>query len=203
MPTDVLSEVGRSGSTSLSLIERVQSRDPAAWRRLAGVYGPIVYQWAIAFGLQASDAADVTQEVFAAVAGHVADFRKDGVADSFRGWLYAITRNKVRDHFRRRADQPQAIGGETAQWQLEQIPNLPDVLENSPAGTAADLARRVLALIQTEFEPQTWQAFWQTTVASRPPADVAAELGLSLASVYQAKSRVLKYLRRELDGLGP
>lgn len=195
---------GRSGSTSLSLIQRVQIDDALAWDRLARIYGPVVFQWATDLGLQTSDAADVMQEVFVALAASVAEFRRDTQGATFRGWLYSITRNKVRDHFRVAARQPRAAGGETAQWQLEQHvegPELPDLLETSPAGTAADIARRALGLIQTEFEPRTWQAFWQTTVAGRPPADVAAEMGLSLASVYQSKSRILKYLRRELDGL--
>ena len=38
-------------------------------------------------------------------------------------------------------------------------------------------------------------------VRDRPAADVAAELGISVNSVYLAKSRVLRRLREELAGL--
>jgi RNA polymerase sigma-70 factor (ECF subfamily) len=38
-------------------------------------------------------------------------------------------------------------------------------------------------------------------VAGRPAAEVAAELGIRIDSVYAAKSRVLRRLRQELDGL--
>jgi RNA polymerase sigma-70 factor (ECF subfamily) len=92
-----------SGSTSSSLLERAKSRDPDAWRWLAEFYGPLVYNWARAAGLQPSDAADVAQEVFRSVSVKLADFRHDRTHDSFRGWLWTITRNKVRDyHFQRR-----------------------------------------------------------------------------------------------------
>jgi RNA polymerase sigma-70 factor (ECF subfamily) len=38
-------------------------------------------------------------------------------------------------------------------------------------------------------------------VNGRPAADVSAELGLSVAAVYIARSRVLRRLRDELRGL--
>ncbi len=202
MPGQVISDAGRSGSTSHTLLERVKLRDPQAWQRFASIYGPIVYRWSVNIGLQPSDAADVTQEVFAALHNKLDTFRRQPPDYTFRGWLYSVTRNKVRDHFRARKNRPEALGGETAQWQVEQIPELPPDEESSP-GSTADLARRGLHLIQNEFEPSTWQAFWQSTVEGRHPADVAADLGRSVAAVYQAKYRVLKYLRRELEGLTP
>jgi DNA-directed RNA polymerase specialized sigma24 family protein len=55
-----------------------------------------------------ADAADVSQDVFAAVARHIADFRRERPGDSFRGWLWTITRNKVRYHWRRLADEVRA-----------------------------------------------------------------------------------------------
>jgi RNA polymerase sigma-70 factor (ECF subfamily) len=46
-----------------------------------------------------------------------------------------------------------------------------------------------------------WQACWATTVEGRPADDVARELGLKVTSVWTAKSRVLRRLREELEGL--
>ena len=56
--------------------------------------------------------------------------------------------------------------------------------------------------VQGEFAPSTWQAFWLTAVEGRPPADVAAELGLSVGAVYIARSRVLARLRQRIEQLG-
>ena len=56
--------------------------------------------------------------------------------------------------------------------------------------------------MKSEFAPATWQAFWQTAVEDRPPAEVAAELGLSVGSVYVARSRVLARIRRRVERMG-
>jgi RNA polymerase sigma-70 factor (ECF subfamily) len=58
-----------------------------------------------------------------------------------------------------------------------------------------------LELMRNEFEEPTWRACFECTVNDRPAAEVARELGLSVNAVYVAKSRVLRRLRQELDGL--
>lgn len=67
--------------------------------------------------------------------------------------------------------------------------------------STADLAHRALELMQVDFEPQTWQVAWRVIVEGHTPASVAEDLQMSVAAVYQAKSRVLRRLRRELNGL--
>ena len=60
---------------------------------------------------------------------------------------------------------------------------------------------RALQMMQTDFEPATWKACWETVVQGRAVAEVAAELGISNNAVYLARSRVLGQLRRDLGGL--
>ena len=190
-----------AGSTSISLIARVQARDPEAWQRLIDLYGPLVYGWCRQSGLQAEDAADVVQEVFCAVAGHVARFRRERPGDSFRAWLRTIARNKLCDHFRRLGRQPQARGGTTAQQNLAQIaqPDPDWLLPEDGRAAEGDLWHRAMELVRAEFEPRTWEAFWRLAIERRSGAEVARELGITLPAAYQAKYRVLKRLRRELD----
>ena len=57
------------------------------------------------------------------------------------------------------------------------------------------IARRMLAVIEVDFQPTTWRAFWLVAVDGREPDVVAGELNLSVESVYTAKSRVLRRLR--------
>lgn len=185
-------------STSSSLLERAKARDPSAWRWFVAIYSPLVYGWAHRIALQPADAADVMQEVFWAVAENFDQFRSDRQTDSFRGWLWTITRHKLSDHFRLRAKSAHAPGGTEAYLRLQQLPDQP------PGSAAArdvvgPIARRALRLIQVDFAEKTWRAFWQTTVDGRAPADVAADLGMTMAGVYQAKSRVLRRLRQELQ----
>src|SRR4029077_11151073 len=53
-------------STSASLLERLRRpNEEAAWNRFVDLYAPLLRIWAGRFGLQASDADDLVQEVFA------------------------------------------------------------------------------------------------------------------------------------------
>jgi RNA polymerase sigma-70 factor, ECF subfamily len=190
-----------TGSTSSSLIVRAIARDADAWRRLSALYAPLVYRWARRANLQSHDAADVVQEVFRGVATHLADFRRDRPGDSFRGWLWTITRNKVRDHYRRRAAR-QEDDGAAAQARLQEAAEATDDDTSAPATDAnMELAHRVLSLVQGDFEPRTWQAFWRTAINGASPRDVGDELSMTIGAVYMAKSRVLARIRQELTGL--
>jgi RNA polymerase sigma-70 factor (ECF subfamily) len=187
-----------SGGTSLSLLDRVRTHDQEAWRRLVAVYGPLVYDWCLRAGLQRADAADVGQEVFASVARTIGTFRRDREGDSFRGWLYTITRNKLRD--RRAGPGGIGAGGSEAHRRLGELPAPIEPSEPCATETAA-LCRRAMEAVRCEFEPSTWTAFWRTHVEGDSPADVAAALCLTAGAVYTAKSRVLRRLREEFASL--
>jgi RNA polymerase sigma-70 factor, ECF subfamily len=189
-------------STSSSLLKRVQTRDTDAWRRFSDLYGPRIYRWCRQLGLQAADAADVAQEVFGAVLAGIENFHRDRVGDSLRGWLWTITRNKVRDHLRRRHGEAQAWGGTDFQHHLSRIPEEPSAhsaADPEPDCEAASLERRALASIQAGVELRTWEAFWGFVVEGRAAAEVARDLGMSVPAVYKAKYRVIREIRRQFD----
>jgi RNA polymerase sigma-70 factor (ECF subfamily) len=194
--------VDRNPSVAASLLERLRTGVAGAWERLAGLYGATVYVWCRRAGVSEADAPDVSQEVFSAVARHIDDFRRERPGDSFRGWLWTITRNKARDHRRRHADQARAVGGTTAQEVMNQVAeSAASESETEQEPRSGDLYRRALELIRSEFEERTWRAFLMVTVEDRLPADVAVELGTTPGAVYIAKSRVLKRLREEFGDL--
>lgn len=186
--------------TSTSWLSRVRHRDPQAWQRLTELYGPLVYHWGRRHSLSSEDASDLTQEVFSAVAGAIDRFLHTPGQGTFRGWLWTIARNKLRDHFRRKGDREAADGGTEAFQRLALIPELwsDESHDVSDQVELQRLFRRALDRVRSEFEERTWQAFWLSTVESRATEDIAAELSLSTNSVRQAKSRVLRRLRREL-----
>lgn len=193
--------LGGEPPTDSSLLRRVRANDPDAWRRLIHLYEPLVQGWCRRMGLLGASAEDVSQEVFHAVTKGIEQFRRECPDDSFRGWLYGIARNKVRDVWRNRATAPDGIGGSTAQKFLQNVPD--PYVPHSPEGLQEfrEVLRRTMDLVRVEFTEPSWQAFWQVTIEERKAADVAADLGISPGAVYIAKSRVLKRLREELDGL--
>ena len=194
------SEGTPSAGTSLTLLTRLKGNEPEAWERLVRLYGPLVMYWARRAGLGDADAADLLQEVMRSVSGAIARFERERTGATFRGWLWTIARNKLRDRARLAAQQPNAIGGTDAQDLLKQIPD--EEPESSPdSEPSRTLLQRTLETVKSSFEPRTWDAFWRTTVDGHSPNEVARELGIGLASVYQARSRVLRRLREELGEL--
>jgi len=191
------------GSPSSSLLDRLKVNSPEAWRRLVCLFGPLVYERCRQNGLQPADASDVFQEVFRAVATQIGSFRRDRPGDTFRGWLWTITRNKLADFWERQRKEPQARGGSDA---LEKLGNLSahelaKLAEPSDPGIPGSLYQRALQLVRDEFQQRTWQAFWRVSVDGRAPAEVADELGMTVNAVYIAKTRVLRRLRQELGDL--
>lgn len=188
-------------SISSTLLDQIRARRPEAWQRLVDLYGPVVYRWCRQLGVARADAADAVQEVFAAVANTAGRFRRDEPGQSFGAWLRTITRSKVCDHFRRRRGLFEAEGGTAAQQRMLDLPEQADESRSMSAALTPDsrFARRTLEVVRAEFEPRSWDAFWRIAVDGQTPADVARDMGLSLPAVYQAKSRVLRRLRRELS----
>ncbi len=198
------------GSTSRSLLAGAKSSVPAAWERLVRLYAPLVASWCRRWGVAEQDIADVLQDAFSAVSGHLHRFHNECPTDTFRGWLSTIARNKTRDHFRRRLKEPIAEGGSEAAFNMHQFPDLslgrlsseaeppPDAGDDAPLN---DMLRTALASIQHEFHERTWRAFWGVVVDGRATADVARDLDMQPGAVRVAKSRVLLRLRRELGDL--
>lgn len=185
-------------STSTNLIHGLQQREPEAWRRLVRLYGPLVHHWACRCGLQDPDAADVMQEVLQNVNRCIDRFTRDDSRGTFRGWLWVLTRNQIRDHQADQHSQPRPVGGTDSHRELQELPeSLPPDLSQETR-----LSQRALAQIQEEFSPSVWQAFWRTAVEGDAPRHVAEDLGISVWAVYKARGRVLRRLRDELGEPG-
>ena len=191
------------GSTSSRLLRRAKSSDQDAWRRLVGLYGRLVLYWCARAGLQRADRGDVVQEVFRAVAKYLKHFRGDRPNDTFRGWLRRVTQNKITDYYRRLKRQPRAAGGSGAYEMLLGIHELEigheDDVQNPTERSL--LVYQAMKRVREEFEDRTWQAFVRTTADGLSSTVAAEALGMTPAAVRQAKSRVLRRLRDELQGL--
>jgi RNA polymerase sigma-70 factor (ECF subfamily) len=172
-----------------------RSVDQKAWDRFVDLYSPLLYECAHRLEVQEADALDLVQEVFLHLHQKLPEFRYDQ-QQSFRGWLRTVLLNKWRDRHRGQSPPAPVDPGRLA-----------DLSGGDPWQSFAEtdyrryLVRRAMDLMRTDYEPTTWQAFWETTVRERPPAEVAQELQLSLDAVYKATSRVRQGLRQELAGL--
>jgi RNA polymerase sigma-70 factor (ECF subfamily) len=184
-------------TTSASLLDQLRKpADQAAWARFVHLYTPLLWQWAVRLGLQSADAADLVQEVFVVLVRKLPEFDYDRDR-SFRGWLKTVLENKWRDHQRRRSAK--VVDAHHPVFQARAVAAEADAFNE--AEYRRYLTGRALHLIQSEFQPATWQAFWQLVALDRSAAEVGRALGLTPNAVYQAKFRVLRRLRDELRGL--
>jgi RNA polymerase sigma-70 factor (ECF subfamily) len=181
--------------TSASLLERVrQLGDQEAWTRFVHLYTPLLFLWAKRLKLDLPEAEELVQEVFSALVNQLPEFRYDP-ARRFRGWLWTVTLNKVRERRRKKTlIHAGPLDGEV-------IDEANGVAEFTDAEYRQYITERAFQLIQQDFEPGTRRAFLEHVMRGRTAADVAAELGMSIGAVYAAKTRVLARLRIELQGL--
>jgi RNA polymerase sigma-70 factor (ECF subfamily) len=183
-------------STPVSLLERLRRPDEqAAWERFVQLYTPLLCHWARRLGWQGPEAADLVQDVFAVLVRRLPEFRYDP-GKRFRAWLWTVTVNCCR----RQRGRPALV-------LTDDLATLSPAPDGDPAESVAAeeyrryLTRRAMELMQAEFQPSTWKAFWECVVNDRPAAEVARELALTENAVYLAKGRVLRHLRQELEGL--
>jgi RNA polymerase sigma-70 factor, ECF subfamily len=187
--------------TSKSLLVRAGAGDQVAWERLVSLYQPMIRGWLLRHLVHAQEAEDLTQDVLAVVVREMSHFSHAGRLGSFRGWLRTITINRAREFWRSGRCRARVGGGDFGEV-LDQL------ADPASALTAlwdkehdAHVLRRVLALLESEFEPTTVRTFRRLVFDGAKAADVAAEQRMTVAAVYGAKSRVLQRLRQEAEGL--
>ena len=189
------------GSTDNGLIEGIRANDEQAWSRFVDEYSPLIYVWCRHCDLQPADTLDVSQQVFQAVSRSISTFTRRSGDGSFRGWLFIITKNLIRNHLTRTLRGPRPQGGTSIQIQLLQEPDLVD--EESLSGTSSTVCdssmQSALDAARASFDERTWKCFWLVVVEGISPVEVAKQLEMRPGTVRQAKYRVSQRLRRDLE----
>lgn len=192
-------------STSESLLVRLKSpENTGAWSQFAELYTPLIFYWARKNGLNSHDAADLVQEVMTLVFQKIPEFQYDS-RRSFRGWLRKVTLNKHRERMRKKSLCIEDVG-------QSQLANVPQKRNGQSASSdlasqtwdqdySKQLVSNAIDLMRREFAPKTWQALKLFVSTERGAADIAKEFGISAWTIYAAKSRLMKRLRQDLDGL--
>jgi RNA polymerase sigma-70 factor (ECF subfamily) len=189
-----------SPPTRPSLLVRIRDpRDTIAWSDFVEIYAPLVHSYVRTRGLQDADAADVTQEVLQAVATNADRFDYDPARGSFRGWLFRVTLNKLRDLVARR--KAQALGsGDTGVHEL--LANATGDNGDEQAWDqhhAWSLFLWAAEKARVDFREKTWQAFWRTAVEQQPVDGVSRELQLSAGAIHVARCRVIARVKELLQ----
>jgi RNA polymerase sigma-70 factor (ECF subfamily) len=189
-------------NTRISLLLRARSGEETAWRRIVDLYQPLIHGWLIRQAVLPQEADDLTQDILAAVVRELGRFAHTGRPGAFRSWLRTITVNRAREFWRSGKCRARAVGGSEFLQRVEQLED-PSSAVGQQWNEEHDqhVLRRLLVLMEQEFEPTTVRAFRRLALDGAAAREVADELGMSVAAVYGAKSRVLQRLRLEAAGL--
>ena len=160
----------------------------ASWFR--GLYvemAPSVFGYARA-RLSASDAEDVTAEVFHAAVVAVKDGRGDRVTPA---WLMGVTKNKIADKWRRQGRQDRLLGV----LRRAEADACPEAwAHNATRDRVFDALDRV--------DPKYRRLLILKYVDSMPSAEIATEIGLSVRATESAIARARRALRVAFEEAG-
>lgn len=169
---------------------------------MEGVRGclyPLIYKYCVRRGVQDSDAQDITQDVLAGVCRSIRDFEYDPIRGRFRSWLGTVTFHALLKHQRKSQRAVRGMGDGKGDAIMDAIPSAVESEWTEEFNT--HLYRMAVERVRPEFDEETWQVFELVWVGDRHPRDVAQDLGRDRRWVYQAKYKVMRRLRAELEFL--
>ena len=189
-------------TTSESLLFRLQQHansdeiDQSAWESFVGLYTPLLLHWARKVGLKQPDAADLIQEVLAIVFRRLPDLKYDREG-SFRGWLRTVTLNKYRE---RRRIKTLPFVDESASF-VEGLASVPQAESTWDLDYGRLLLIQAMDKMQCDFEPATWQALLAVMRENLSVEQASKQHNVSPWTIYSARSRLMRRLRDQLDGM--
>ena len=188
--------------TSVTLLERLRTQpDEETWKRLDDLYRPLIRRWLLRDPTLRNEAEDLVQEVLAVLVRELPRFQHDRPG-SFRCWLRTITLNRLKAFWQSRRHRPQCVGSDSDGLILGQLEDPHSTLSRQwDDEHDRHVVRRLMDLIEPQFESATLQAFRRVVFDGAKPTEVATELGITVNAVLLAKSRVLRRLRQEGEGL--
>lgn len=183
--------------TSLSLLERVQRGDSAAWSEFCSRCATMLRRWSGKMGLQAADADDLIQDTLLIVIGRIRLFQRRG-SGSFRAWLRVLAWRCWCDALARaeRSNRPDVI--HHLRNSLQARISLEEELDRLFEQQLLELA---IARVRARVQQHTWDAFRLMVLEGQRGEQVAQATGMQLNAVYTARFRIQKMVTEELQRL--
>ena len=168
----------------------------AAWERLAERFRRPIIAFVRRMGLSEADSDDVAQETLIAFAQACRNGQYDAGAGRLSRYLFGIAYRQALAARRRIAREPAGMGdssGDSAFW--ASVPDERTASVTWDAEWERALLQQCIERVRAEVEPLTLRAFELVVWHERSAAEAAAELGVPIKLVYNAKHRVLRRIR--------
>lgn len=161
----------------------------------------MVRQWCRRWKLQEADAEDVTQEVLARLASRLRSFEYDA-SRSFRSYVKTVAHFAWLDLIESRKKPGAGGSGDSVVLErLHAVAARDDLQARLADAFDAEILEEATARVRLRIEPRTWEAFHLTTAEDLSGAEASERLGMAVAAVFKAKSKVQKMLREEIQRL--
>jgi RNA polymerase sigma-70 factor (ECF subfamily) len=193
---------GSLPTTRVTLLTQLR-RDPsdqAGWDEFVERYGRHIYRWCRQWNLQDADAEDVAQDILMKLTQKLRGFAYDP-SRSFRGWLKTVAHHAWRDFDDSRRHAGHAAGAGQGQMLIQSLEAREDLAKKLEEAFDLELLEAAKVRVRLRVAPHTWEAFRLLALEGLPVAEVAARVGLQVAMVYVARSKVQKMLREEIQTL--
>jgi RNA polymerase sigma-70 factor (ECF subfamily) len=186
-------------TTSITLLARLRRSpaDPGAWQEFVRRYGRQIYRWCRRWNLQDADAQDVVQTVFLVLTERMKEFTYDP-SGSFRAWLRTVAHNAWKKFVARKQQPGQGSGDSQVAELLAGVASRDDLAARLEEEYDWELFETAMLLVRQRVEPRIWEAFRLLALEGLSGAEAAQRLGMKVATVFVAKSRVQKMLQEEI-----
>ena len=188
--------------TRITLLGRLRAtpNDPAVWSEFVDWYGRNIHAWCTAWGLQESDAEDITQEVFLKLSVQMHGFCYDPKG-SFLAWLKTLTRNAWMVYAVKQRKAGRGSGDDSGMQKLTTLEAKKDLAQRLDEAFDQELYKEASNLVRLRVQPRTWEAFELLAIQGHSGDEVAARLKMKVATVFVSRSKVQRMLREELARL--
>jgi RNA polymerase sigma factor (sigma-70 family) len=186
--------------TLLAKLKKTENHE--AWLEFETIYRPFILSLILRMGINADDADDISQAVLTKVWQKIEDFEYNQNKGKFHNWLAAMTRNTVKDFFRTKKNF--ITGRDSVEYQEQYV-----AIEEQVLPDIENLAREewVLHITNLAWDNikddiyQTKREVFKLVSQEVPTKEIAAELGISEASVRVYKAEVFEKMRAEITRL--
>jgi RNA polymerase sigma-70 factor (ECF subfamily) len=183
------------------LVERCLKGDSFAWTELVKAHHRRVYGLCFRFTGSATDAEDLTQEVFLKVYGNLTSF--DLARGTFQTWITTMTRNLLVDHFRR-SRALRVTDSMDAGWESDgdEMPLMRRLAEKGPTQHDRAVQKEIEKMVQealTKISPELREAVILRDLQDMDYKEIAQVLRIPEGTVKSRISRGRAELARLLE----